>query len=62
MESQRPKFTNNPRAYANVFSIIVFAWAIPIFVRGYRNTIKLKDLFRVPKALQTQELGDRLER
>lgn len=62
MESGRRAFLTNPREKTNFFSIISFAWTIPILLRGYRKDIGLDDIISPLKEDRSRELGDRLEK
>lgn len=62
MESVKRKMSANPREGANIFSILLFSWTIPIFKRGYSKVLELGDIFRPLNADRSELLGNRLEK
>lgn len=62
MEAYKSEFSVNPREKANLLSKLLLSWTIPMFMRGYRKTIELKDIFSPLDAYRSQPLGDRLEK
>lgn len=62
MESSHRKMLPNPRETANIFSKVLLAWTVPIFVTGYKKDLEMEDL---PEPLiedRSNDLGDRLEK
>lgn len=51
----------NPREKAGLLSILLFAWTVPIFRRGYAKVLELKDMFRPLNVDRSDQLGNRLE-
>ena len=62
MESSKREMPANPREGANILSIFLFSWTIPLFKRGYSKVLELEDLFRPLNADRSELLGDRLEK
>lgn len=62
MEAVRKSLPPNPRAKANIFSILTFWWTIDLFRTGYRKTLELGDLFQPLEQDTSEALGDRLEK
>lgn len=62
MESTKRKFAQNPRENANIFSVLLFYWTIPIFKKGYRKILELEDIFQPLNVDRSEELGDRLDK
>lgn len=62
MESTRKTLPPNPRENANIFSVLFFAWTVPLFKKGYSKILELDDIFKPLKSDQSNLLGERLER
>lgn len=62
MEGVRKSLPPNPRAKANIFSILTFWWTIELFRKGYRKVLELGDLFTPLERDNSEVLGDRLEK
>lgn len=62
MESSKRKMDENPRETANIFSILLFSWTIPLFKKGYNKVLELEDIFRPLDVDRSELLGDRLEK
>lgn len=62
MEAVRQSLPPNPRAKANILSILTFWWTIDLFRTGYRKALELGDLFKPLDRDNSQVLGDRLEK
>lgn len=62
MESSKRKLDANPKENANILSILLFSWTIPIFKKGYRKVIEIEDIFRPLNEDRSDLLGDRLEK
>lgn len=62
MESTRKTLPPNPRENANIFSVLFFAWTVPLFKKGYSKILELDDIFKPLKSDQSDSLGERLER
>lgn len=61
MESNQRELPSNPRASANILSIIFFTWTWTLFEKGYKNILKLDDIFKPLLCDNSKKLGDRLE-
>jgi hypothetical protein len=53
---------DNPRAFANFFSIASFYWTLDIFKKGYKKHLELNDLYKPLNADDSAILGSRLEK
>lgn len=62
MESVRQALPPNPRAKANILSVLTFWWTIDLFRKGYRKVLELGDLFQPLTEDRSERLGDRLEK
>lgn len=62
MESSKRRMDENPRETANIFSILLFSWTIPLFKKGYYKVLELEDIFRPLNVDRSELLGDRLEK
>lgn len=61
MDTGKRKYLPNPRENANILSVVVFAWIIPLFRKGYNKVLDLEDVLK-PLDVDTSEcLGQRLE-
>jgi hypothetical protein len=63
MESLNSKkqFPPNPRESANLLSYTTFAWAIPIFLKGRRQTIGDDDLFQPLREQKASGLANKMK-
>ncbi|XP_025993846.1 probable multidrug resistance-associated protein lethal(2)03659 [Solenopsis invicta] len=55
--TEKPK---NPRAGANVFSVLTFAWVLRIFMLGYRRDLEITDLYTPLKEHTSSIIGTKL--
>lgn len=62
MDTEQKPLQTNPRAKANIISVLTFWWTINLFKRGYRKTLELGDLYRPLDHDKSESLGNRLER
>lgn len=62
MESVRRNLLPNPRDKANIVSVLLFWWTLPIFRKGYSKVLELTDLYEPCDVDHSQKLGDRLEK
>ena len=62
MDTVRNSLPPNPRAKANIISILTFWWTKDLFKKGYRKELELGDMFKPLNEDQSQVLGDRLEK
>lgn len=61
MESFRRKLPPNPREKANILSVLLFTWTLPLFRKGYAKILELEDIFQPLTSDRSESLGDRLE-
>lgn len=61
MESVQLKRPPNPCEKANLLAKIFFTWVLPIFQRGYKNAIKIDDIYEPLSCDRSESLGNRLE-
>lgn len=59
--SEKPQ-KENPRQHANIFSVLLFGWAMPMLFKGSREGLTTDDLTKCLPQDQSEDLGDRLER
>lgn len=62
MESSRKILSPNPREKSGLFSIITFAWTLPLFKKGYTRILELNDIPQSLKSDKSNSLGQRLEK
>lgn len=62
MESSRRTLPKNPRDTSNIFSILTFAWTMPLFKKGYTKVLQLDDFFRPLNCDKSELLGEKLEK
>lgn len=62
METVKKKLKENPRDSTNIFSVLVFAWVIPLFKKGYSKQLDTEDLFQSRKCDKSNILADKLQR
>lgn len=62
METNQKPLKENPRAKANIFSILTFWWTIDLFKQGYRKVLEFGDLFKPLDCDKSEALGNRLEK
>lgn len=61
MESSQHKLPPNPREKANILSILLFTWTLPLFRKGYTKVLELQDISESLTSDRSESLGDRLE-
>ncbi|KAH8311038.1 hypothetical protein KR044_004010 [Drosophila immigrans] len=61
MDSSAKPERKNPRQRANIFSQLIFAWAVPLLYRGSRQGLNTDDLTECLNEDHSEQLGDRLE-
>lgn len=61
MEANRRQLPPNPREKTNFLSVLIFAWTLPLFKKGYGKILELEDIFQPLTADKSDSLGDRLE-
>lgn len=62
MEStESPQKQQNPRERANLLSILLFTYTIPLFRKGYSKDLELNDIDQELKCDKSETLGNRLE-
>uniref|UniRef100_A0A1A9X2R7 Multidrug resistance-associated protein lethal(2)03659 n=1 Tax=Glossina brevipalpis TaxID=37001 RepID=A0A1A9X2R7_9MUSC len=59
--SEKPK-KENPRQFANIFSQLMFGWAVPLLYRGSHQGLTSDDLTKCLPEDRSEDLGDKLER
>lgn len=62
MESSRRVLSVNPREKTNIFSILTFAWTLPLFRKGYSKNLEMDDIFQPLKCDRSELLSERLEK
>lgn len=62
METVKKKLKENPRDRANIFSILVFSWIIPLFKEGRRKPLDTEDLFQSRNCDKSKVLAEKLQR
>ncbi|XP_070142244.1 probable multidrug resistance-associated protein lethal(2)03659 [Drosophila kikkawai] len=61
MESSKTKTVlENPKLRANFLSVLTFWYTIPVFIKGLKRTLNIKDLYRTMKEHQSEPLGKNL--
>ncbi|XP_036327746.1 multidrug resistance-associated protein 4-like isoform X1 [Rhagoletis pomonella] len=61
MDSSRKPEKLNPRRHANIFSQLLFVWAIPLLYKGSKQGLNTDDLTQCLPQDCSEDLGDRLE-
>ncbi|CAG4922635.1 unnamed protein product [Colias eurytheme] len=61
MESKVILREKNPHEKANIFSKLFLCWSLPLFRKGYKEGIKVEDLWQARDSDHSGRLGDRLE-
>lgn len=61
MESIYRNLSSNPREKANFFSVLFFAWTVPLFRKGNAKVLEMEDMFQPLKVDRSESLGNRLE-
>ncbi|CAH0405961.1 unnamed protein product [Chilo suppressalis] len=61
MDSKVTLQGTNPSEKANIFSNIFLTWSFSLFRRGYKQAIKIEDLWPARESDHSGRLGDRLE-
>lgn len=62
MDSSRKYVKKSPEENANVFSKLFYWWFLPFFKFGYKNDVKIQDIYNASKQDLSGGLGDELER
>lgn len=62
METVKKKLKPNPRDTANIFSVLVFSWVIPLLKEGYSKSLETEDLFQSRQCDKSNILAERLQR
>lgn len=62
METVRKKLKENPRDSANIFSVLIFSWVIPLFKQGFSKPLDTEDLFQSRNCDKSNILAERLQR
>lgn len=62
METVKKKLKENPRDRANIFSILVFSWVIPLFKEGAKKPLDTEDLFQSRNCDKSKVLAEKLQR
>lgn len=61
METVRKKLKENPRDRANIFSVLVFSWVIPLFKEGFSKPLETEDLFQSRQCDKSKILAEKLQ-
>lgn len=61
METVKKKLKENPRDRANIFSVLVFSWVIPLFKEGFSKPLDTEDLFQSRKCDKSKILAEKLQ-
>lgn len=62
METVKKKLKPNPRDSANILSVLMFTWVIPLLKNGYSKPLDTEDLFQSRQCDKSNLLGDKLQR
>lgn len=63
METVKKKLKENPRDNANIFSVLIFSWIIPLFKEGFKKEqLDTEDLFQSRKCDKSKILAEKLQR
>lgn len=62
MESVKQYIEPNPRKSASFLSVLLFAWSIPIFRRGWNKPFDGSSAYEPLDEDRSKYLGDRLEK
>ncbi|XP_043488596.1 ATP-binding cassette sub-family C member 4-like [Polistes fuscatus] len=62
MDSSKKYDNPSPRTKANIFSILIFWWLKPLFLRGKDHDLEVKDLYNARPTDISELLGDKLEK
>ncbi|XP_056645134.1 ATP-binding cassette sub-family C member 4-like [Diorhabda sublineata] len=62
MDSSKKYVKKSPEENANVFSKLFYWWFLPYFKFGYKNDVKIQDIYNASKPDLSGGLGDKLER
>lgn len=62
METVKKKLKQNPRDTANIFSVLVFSWVIPLLRSGSSKSLEIEDIFQSRECDKSKILAEKLER
>lgn len=62
MEFGQRKLSANPRKSANIISVLLMGWIIPLFKRSYTKHLHPNDVYEPLDADRSKSLCDRLDR
>lgn len=62
METVKKKLKQNPRDTANIFSVLIFSWIIPLFKDGFSKPLDTEDLFQSRQCDKSSLLADKLQK
>lgn len=62
METVKKKLKENPRDTANIFSVLVFSWVIPLLKDGSLKSLEIEDIFQTRQCDKSKILAKRLQR
>ncbi|KAK9696593.1 ABC transporter [Popillia japonica] len=58
---ERPKRKPNPRERANILSVLMFLYVLPVFFKAYKKGLKEDDLYEPLEEHKSTKLGEKLE-
>lgn len=62
MDTVKKTLRENPRDKANIFSVLVFSWVIPLFKEGSSKSLEIDDLFQSRKCDKSKILAENLQK
>lgn len=62
MDTVKKTLRENPRDRANIFSVLVFSWVIPLFKEGSSKSLEIDDLFQSRKCDKSKILAENLQK
>lgn len=62
MDTSKRKRLQNPRKSANIFSVLIFTWTLPIFKKGFQKRLDNTDICEPLNSDRSESLGDRLDK
>lgn len=63
METVKKKLKQNPRDVANILSVLVFSWVIPLFKEGSaKSQLEIEDLYQSRQCDKSKLLAEKLQR
>lgn len=62
MDTVKKTLRENPRDRANIFSVLVFSWVIPLFKEGSSKSLEIDDLFQSRQCDKSKLLAENLQK